>query len=265
VLVEGDHTRLSQVLGNLLSNSTKFTDQGGRISLTLSFDRAAEQAVLRVADNGIGMDPGLIPLLFQPFSQGATSLARTNGGLGLGLALVKALVELHHGTVEARSDGPGKGSEFVVRLPLLRVEATPINRHKETPGGQRLRRVLLIEDNLDAAHSLREMIQLDGHAVKVAHSGLDGLELARSFQPDLVLCDIGLPTLDGYELARKFREDPVLQSTFLVALTGYAAHNDRERAASAGFDLHLAKPISPDRLAEILSQVAQGRRTAAKA
>jgi two-component system CheB/CheR fusion protein len=182
------------------------------------------------------------------------TLDRSKGGLGLGLALVKGLVEMHGGSIEARSDGLGKGTAFVVRLPLDGESAaeTPTAR---TPGPRVGRRVLIIEDNLDAAESLREALILGEHEVEVAHSGPDGIEKARSFRPEIVLCDIGLPGMDGYDVARIVRHDPVLRSTFLVALSGYALPEDIEKAAQAGFQHHLAKPPSVDALERILAEL----------
>jgi two-component system CheB/CheR fusion protein len=186
--------------------------------------------------------------------QADQSLDRSKGGLGLGLALVKGLVELHGGSIEAQSDGLGKGSAFVVRLPLDETLA-PEKPALRASGPQVSRRVLIIEDNLDAAESLREALELSAHEVAVANNGPDGIEKARSFRPDVVLCDIGLPGMDGYEVARAIRLDATLQSTLLIALSGYALPEDLERAASAGFQHHLAKPPSVDALERVLSDL----------
>ena len=258
VWTEGDRTRLSQILNNLLSNAVKFTDPGARVTLRLTTDADAREAVLEVKDTGIGIDPALLPRLFQPFSQGASGLARTNGGLGLGLALVKALAELHGGSVEASSDGPGRGSTFTVRLPTC---APPAPRPFEARPPASRRRVLLVEDNVDAAVSLREALELTGHAVEVAHSGDEGLLKAGVFRPDVVLCDIGLPSMDGYEFARALRAQATPQPVLLVALTGYAASNDRSRAFDAGFDRHLAKPLDIDELDRLLAPLDEARPT----
>jgi signal transduction histidine kinase/ActR/RegA family two-component response regulator/CHASE3 domain sensor protein len=258
VWTEGDRTRLSQILNNLLSNAVKFTDPGGRVTLRLTADPAGREAVLEVKDTGIGIDPALLPRLFQPFSQGASGLARTNGGLGLGLALVKALAELHGGSVDASSEGPGRGSTFTVRLPTC---AAPDARPFATRPRASRRRVLLVEDNVDAAVSLREALELMGHAVEVAHSGDEGLLKAGLFRPDVVLCDIGLPSMDGYEFARALRTQATPQPVLLVALTGYAASNDRSRAFDAGFDRHLAKPLDIDELERLLAPLDEARPT----
>jgi signal transduction histidine kinase len=251
VWVHGDRTRLCQVVNNLLHNAAKFTPEGGDVRLRLSADHGAGEAIVVVTDSGIGIDPQLLPRLFEPFSQGPTTLARTGGGLGLGLALVKTLVELHGGRAEAHSDGAGRGAQFVVRLPL-QAASHDVPAGAATPLSVRSWRMLLVEDNADAAWSLREALALDGHDVRVAGSGAEALAAAREFHPELVLCDIGLPAMDGYELARRFRADEALRSTRLVALTGYASESDRSQASLAGFDGHLAKPLRMDELARLL-------------
>jgi len=262
VAVNGDRTRLSQVITNLLNNSIKFSERGN-VRLSLAIDRQCREAVLTVVDDGVGMESELLPNLFQPFSQGISGLDRVNGGLGLGLALVKALVTLHDGKVAAHSDGPGRGAEFTIRLPLAALaelgEATPasLSRDGNGNGTPHSRRVLVVEDNLDSAATLREALELEGYDVALAHSGPDGLQAAASFKPDVVLCDVGLPGLDGYEVARRLRADPSARSAILIALTGYASAADKERAHSAGFDLHLAKPLMVSRFSETLAQLAR--------
>lgn len=241
---DGDPTRLAQIVGNLLQNAAKFTPTGGSIILALG--AVARVAELRIRDSGIGIDPAMLPRLFQPFSQADTTLARSLGGLGLGLALVKGLVELHGGTVEAFSGGAGAGTEFVVRMPL--AAAPPIARDAAPAATSRPRRILVIEDNLDGAESLREVLEMDGHTVAVALDGTRGLAKAREFGPEVVLCDIGLPGLDGYEVAQALRNDPAVRGTFLIALTGYASPEDQQRATNAGFDAHLAKPPTIEQL-----------------
>jgi two-component system CheB/CheR fusion protein len=251
VLVQADANRLAQVIGNLLSNSAKFTPRGGHVWVAVSTDASAGQAVIRVADDGLGMAPEMVERLFEPFTQADATLDRSNGGLGLGLALVKGLVELHGGTVAGASEGLGRGSAFTLRLPLDRAgrAADPGSRDGEP---LEPRRVLVVEDNVDAAESLREVLEMGRHVVEVAHDGAQGTALARTFQPDVVLCDIGLPGMDGYEVARTFRADPHLREVKLVALTGYAQPEDIARARAAGFDAHVAKPPSIERLEEIL-------------
>ncbi|MGB8298945.1 MAG: GAF domain-containing protein [Polyangia bacterium] len=250
--VDGDGTRLAQVVGNLLQNAAKFTGRGGHTGVLVAVDPTERHATIRVTDTGVGMAPDVLARLFQPFMQADTSLDRSKGGLGLGLALIKGLVELHGGTIGAHSDGLGKGAQFVVRLPLapegvVLAEAGRANVH------QAHRRVLIIEDNIDAASSLREVLELGEHQVAVAHNGTDGLAKAREFRPQVVLCDIGLPGMDGYEVARAFRADETLRRTFLVALTGYALPEDSRRATEAGFQRHLAKPLSLQALEDLLA------------
>ncbi len=258
VAIAGDRTRLCQVLGNLLNNSLKFCNAGGQVQLVLRAEDAGGTAVMHIIDDGIGMDADLLGRLFQPFNQGISGLARTNGGLGLGLALVRALVSLHDGVVEAFSEGPGRGAMFTVRIPLATADLATDGAEAATPGeasGLPIYRMLIIEDNIDAAHSLRDALRLDRHEIALAHSGAEGLALAKTFRPDVVLCDVGLPDMDGYEVARALRADPTLRSVLLVALTGYASTPDKQDAYSAGFDLHLAKPLPVDRLPQILAEL----------
>ena len=253
VWVDGDRTRLSQVLGNLLSNAIKFTDDGKSIAVRLHRDEARRCAELRVVDSGMGIEPDLLPHLFQPFSQGVTGLARTKGGLGLGLALVKTLVELHDGTVRVDSSGAGKGAEFRIRLPL---QAAPVHSTAAAAPPRKSWRMLIVEDNADAAESLRSAVELEGHHVEVAAAGDECLRIAREFRPEVVLCDIGLPNMDWYEVACRLREDEHTRSALLIAVSGYASPRDEERAAAAGFDRHLAKPLSMEKLASTLAELA---------
>jgi CheY-like chemotaxis protein/two-component sensor histidine kinase len=251
--VEGDPTRLAQVVGNLLHNANKFTDAGGAVAVRLEADAAGREAVLTVRDAGIGMGPEILARLFEPFSQADRSLDRSRGGLGLGLALVKGLAELHGGSVRAASAGYGHGSEFTVRLPLT---AAPAGRAASAPRGggtRRPLRVLVVEDNRDAAESLRMFLELVGHQVAAAHSGQAGVEAARAMCPDVVICDIGLPGgLDGYGVARALRADPEQCAAALIALSGYGQEEDQRNARQAGFDRHLTKPIEPAALAQLL-------------
>jgi PAS domain S-box-containing protein len=248
--IYGDRERLAQVVGNLLQNAAKFTPAGGQVKVGTAPVPSRGRAVLRILDNGVGMDSAILRRLFQPFMQAEATLDRSKGGLGLGLALVKGLVEMHGGEVCANSDGPGKGAEFIVELPLdaTLAAAKPDVAGTETRG----RRVLIIEDNVDAADSLREVLEFGQHVVAVAHNGSEGLAKARQFHPEIVFCDIGLPGLDGYQVARAFRADEALKGAFLVALSGYALPEDLQRAWDAGFSKHLAKPPSVEKIEDIL-------------
>ena len=250
--VEGDAARLAQILSNLLSNAASYTPAGGSISLQV--DRVGGEVVLRVSDSGVGLSSELLPQVFDPFVQGDPSLHRPGGGLGIGLTLVRVLAELHGGRVEARSAGPGEGSQFAVWLPLLSseephaAEAAPASR-EDAP--KRLR-VLLVEDNRDAAESLRTLLEIWGHEVQVACDAAAALGFTPSFAPDVVLSDIGLPGMDGFELAKRLREDPAAARAILVAISGYGLEEDRRRAVEAGFDEHLVKPVDLDRLRGLL-------------
>lgn len=257
VPIEGDATRLAQVLGNLLANSAKFTPRGGTVTVRVETE-AAGFAVLSVRDTGEGVAPDVLPRLFQPFSQADRTLARTRGGLGLGLAVVKGLVELHGGTVAASSPGYGAGTEVAVHLPCAACVNLPVP-HIPTPSATELppiENVLVIEDNVDAADTLREALEMEGMVVTVAHDGREGLAVARQLRPHIVLCDIGLPgDLDGYGVARAIRADPALRHVPLVAVTGYAGPEDRACARDVGFDGHLAKPVPIHELVRTISSV----------
>ncbi len=255
--VDADPTRLSQVLGNLLQNAAKFTPAGGRVTVELTASDGAARIAVR--DTGAGIAPADLTRIFEPFTQSDQSLARTRGGLGLGLSLVKGLVELHGGSVVARSEGSGRGSELVVTLP--RTAAPPVSHPAPDAGGNaQPLRILVIEDNEDAASSLAELLELDGHAVEVAHDGPSGVARALATRPEVVLCDLGLPLLDGYGVARALRAEPSLSGTLLVALSGYAQPEDRRRSREAGFDRHFPKPPPLDELTRLLAE-----RAAAKA
>jgi len=253
--IDGDEVRLNQVFQNLLHNAAKYTPQGGEIRVAAR--REGDEAVISVRDSGVGMTPELVESAFEIFKQGSQSLDRPHGGLGVGLTLVQRLVHLHGGSVQARSEGPGKGAEFIVRLPLRAepaiIDAASLSRedgkHAGTP-----RRVLVVDDNQDAAHALRLLLETDGHEVMVAADGAAGLALAREHRPDVVLLDIGLPTLNGYEIATRIRADPALKGTVLVAVTGYGQMHDRARASASGFDHHLVKPVEFRALQEVLRE-----------
>src|SRR6266568_1355502 len=255
--LDADPTRIAQVVGNLLQNAAKFTSAQGRVTVFVERE-PGDRAVIRVVDDGVGITPALLPKVFEPFIQGDESLHRSQGGLGLGLSLVKGLVELHGGTVQVRSEGTGCGAELTVRLPLAVRRSGPAPRAPPRALPPSRRRVLVIEDNLDAAETLGELLSLAGHEVETAHDGADGLRKALSFNPEVVLCDIGLPGMNGYDVARAMRAAPALASAVLVAVTGYALPEDQKRAAEAGFDHHLSKPVSLEQIHSVVASSARG-------
>ncbi len=253
--VEGDATRLAQALENLLSNAGKFTDPGGRVRVELKTGVGRESAEIVVQDTGIGIEPEMLENLFETFSQADRTPARSRGGLGLGLALVKGLMDLHGGEVEAVSEGLGRGSRFALRLPLAAAQEDPGEEAAPPARANGSRRVLIVEDNADAAESLQMLLELSGFEVTTAADGMSGLETTRRFHPDVVLCDIGLPGgLDGYGVARELRADSTLHSVRLIALTGYGQAEDQRRAYAEGFDLHLTKPVDPVLLKDLLAR-----------
>ena len=243
--VTGDMVRLAQVIANLLTNAGKYTHRASRIALEVR--REGAQVLITVRDPGEGISGELLPRIFDLFVQGDHALARSQGGLGIGLTLVKRLVEMHEGTVEARSEGKGKGSEFSIRLPAL-VEATAARGAQ--PGaalaGGPSRRVLVVDDNLDAADSIGKLLKLFGHDVRCVYDGVAALATVKDYQPEVVVLDIGLPEMDGYEVAKRMRAMPQLQNTRIVAVTGYGQEDDRRRSRDAGFDQHLTKPVDPE-------------------
>lgn len=254
LFLQADRVRLVQVVGNLLQNAAKFTGHGGKTRVSIESDTAKQRAIIRVADTGVGMAPEQVSRLFQPFMQAEITIDRSRGGLGLGLALSKGLVELHGGEISASSAGLGKGSEFVVSLPLDSISGAEL-QDVPAEGPRRSRRVLIIDDYTDIAESLRELLELNNHKVAVAYNGPDGIAKAREFRPEILLCDIGLPRMNGYEVAGAFRRDEELSNVYLVAMTGYALQEDLQKAADAGFDCHLAKPVDIDKLNSILAHL----------
>jgi PAS domain S-box-containing protein len=257
--VRADPVRLAQVVSNLLANAHKFTNQGGQVSVTLRHE--SPHALLEISDNGIGIEPHLLRMIFEPFVQGSQGLDRTSGGLGLGLALVKRLVEMLGGTVAATSRGPGLGSTFSVRLPMLSI--APRRQQQTSPAMATAQlRVMVVEDNPDIARSMETLLQILDHEVEVAHDGVTALRRAPDFQPDVVLVDIGLPHLNGYQVARALRTIPALKDNLLVACTGYGREDDKQAAMQAGFDRHVIKPVSADTLIEILAVAQERIRTA---
>ena len=250
VVVHADFVRLAQVIANLLNNAAKYTDTGGRISLAA--ERDGSEAVVRVRDNGIGIAAETMPRLFEMFAQAEESVGRSRGGLGIGLALSRSLVELHGGRIEARSPGRGQGSEFIVRLPAA-PSAPALDRRAAAPPSRRpAQRVLVVDDNVDAARTLEAVLRSLGHEVDVAHDGAAALDLARSRRPELVLLDLSMPGMDGLEVARRLRQQPDLQPIRLAAVTGLGHEAARRQSREAGFDAHLVKPLSPQDLARLL-------------
>jgi CheY-like chemotaxis protein/two-component sensor histidine kinase len=251
--VEADRTRLAQVFANLLNNSARYTERGGRIRLTA--ERQGSDAVVTVADTGVGIPADMLPRIFDMFTQADRPLERSQGGLGIGLSLVRGLVELHGGRVEARSDGPGKGSEFVVRLPVLVAPARPTPPGEDTAEAHHgaAYRILVVDDNEDGATSLAMMLHILGHDTRTAHDGPAALAAAAAFRPDVMLLDIGLPGLSGYEVCRRVREQPGGARTVLIALTGWGQDEDRQRSKDAGFNFHMVKPVDPAALTKLLS------------
>jgi signal transduction histidine kinase/CheY-like chemotaxis protein len=255
VTVLGDATRIRQVIDNLLHNAMKFTPAGGRVLVSVGVDSTRNEAVLRVHNTGSKIPRDLVTSLFEPFVQADRSLDRRQGGLGLGLAIVKGLVEMHGGSVAVQSDD-ASGTAFTVRLPssIARAESSHATPVKPLPVPRT--KVLLIEDNADAAEMMRMILELRGHHVMVTKTGREGLEAARRTPPDIVLCDIGLPEMDGYQVARTFRADHALRGVPMIALTGYATGEDVARAREAGFDRHVAKPPEIDVLAALIEELA---------
>ncbi|HVX14309.1 MAG TPA: ATP-binding protein [Pirellulales bacterium] len=255
--VSADPSRLDQIITNLLVNSVKYTGNGGKI--VCSVERQAGRALLRVIDNGMGISPDLLPQIFDMFMR-AEQAARQEGGLGLGLTLVRNLVELHGGVIRAASGGPGAGSEFSVELPLAAGEPECESERTKTGVAQSpaRARVLVVDDNHDVALTLAALVRHSGHDVRMAHDGPTALDLAKTYRPDVVLVDIGLPGMDGYDVARKLRDEIGLTDALLAALTGYGQEEDRRRSEEAGFDQHLIKPVRTDTLLGLIATV--GRR-----
>ncbi len=249
VMVSADATRLAQIITNMLDNAVKFTPAGGAIDEDVV--REGQKAVLRVRDTGVGIEPEMLPRIFELFAQAQQPMDRPVGGLGIGLTLSRRLVELHNGTITAASDGPGRGAEFTVRLPVASAvppEASPVVR-----GPERSRRILVIEDNDDARDSLRLLLEALGHRVVAVGDGAEGLALAQAHPPEVALIDLGLPGLDGYEVARALRASPTGKAITLIAVTGYGQAEDRQRSKEAGFDAHLVKPVSQTLLSSLIA------------
>jgi PAS domain S-box-containing protein len=256
LLVEGDATRLAQIVSNLLNNAAKYTPPGGRIQLSAGQENG--HAVIRVRDTGVGIPPGELDKVFEMFTQVGRNLDRSQGGLGIGLALVKRLVQLHGGSIEAHSEAPGHGSTFTVRLPLAQAGVHAAHAPAPTDGDAmgHCFRVLVVDDNVDAAESLGSLLEIEGHDVRIAHDGDSALRVAAEFRPRVVFLDIGMPGKDGYQVAREMRALEAMRDATLVALTGWGAQEDRARSHSAGFDHHLTKPAGLASVEALLRQIA---------
>jgi CheY-like chemotaxis protein/anti-sigma regulatory factor (Ser/Thr protein kinase) len=255
--IEADETRLAQVVGNILNNAARYTPEGGRIRVTAWRDDG--HVVLCVADSGIGMRPEVLSRIFDLFVQEERGHDGSREGLGIGLSIAKGLVELHGGTITARSEGEGRGSEFVIRLPLAAASDAAVDRPgpARAPGASG-KRVLVVDDNRDGAELLEEVFRALGHTTRLAYDGEGALELAHEFRPEIAFLDIGLPVMDGYQLARRMRAAPGLEDVRLVAVTGFGQEADRGRARAAGFDEHLVKPVEIDELRLLLDRLLPG-------
>ncbi len=260
--VDGDLTRLAQVVSNLLNNAAKYTPAGGEIRLTVREQNG--HADIEVADNGVGIEADMLPRVFDLFAQADRHLDRSQGGLGIGLALVSKLVEMHGGTSRAVSDGPGKGSTFTISLPLIDEQGEALGEALQKAQAKTAApmKVLIVDDNVDSAQTSLWMLDLMGHKGTVAHEGVRALEIAQDLNPDVVLLDIGMPGMDGYEVCRQLRQMPEMKNKTVIAQTGWGQESDRQKAFAAGFDHHITKPVSLDLLTQLLADI---RLTAAKA
>jgi CheY-like chemotaxis protein/two-component sensor histidine kinase len=259
ILLDADPMRLAQAISNCLNNAAKFTDRGGHIWLTA--ERAGDDAVITVRDTGVGISRAMLPHVFEMFTQGEQTRARTFGGLGIGLTLVKRLVEMHGGTVAAESTGLGMGSTFVMRLPAVLESSDCPQPQAEGPAHMSppSLRILVVDDNRDAADSLAMLLRTTGNDIRTAYDGLEAVQVASEFRPDVVLLDIGLPKIDGHEVAQRIRKEPWGRPMCLIAVTGWSDETDRARSRAAGFDHHLVKPLDTGHLAQLLASV--GRST----
>jgi two-component system, sensor histidine kinase len=251
LVIDGDGVRLMQVFANLIGNASKYTQDGGEITVRAAL--AGDEVTVSIEDNGGGIAPEVLPHIFELFTQGPRSLARSEGGLGIGLNVVRNLVERHGGTVEGKSRGTGAGSTFIVRLPVSKSAGTVAPPQLPAERARNGCNILIVEDNLDACNTLKTFLDLEGHAVTAAHDGLSGLEAALSQEYDVLICDIGLPGLDGFDVIRRLRKSARGASMFAVALSGYGQAEDRASAMQAGFDHYCVKPVSPDALAALIS------------
>ena len=261
IYLDADSVRLAQAVSNLLDNAAKYTERGGRI--WLSAERRGDEAVITVRDTGVGISAVVLPHIFEAFTHGEQPQARTRGGLGIGLTLAKRLVEMHGGTVAAESGGQDMGSTFVIRLPAVADPAQALEARAESApriGGSPLR-TLIVDDNRDAADSLGMLLRTTGHEIRTAYDGLEALQVASEFRPEVVLLDIGLPKIDGHEVAQRLRREPWGRRMCLIAVTGWSDESDRARSRAAGFDHHLVKPLDTGHLARLLDSVERSARS----
>ena len=259
MVLDADATRLEQVIGNLLANACKYGGPGCHIQLTAELSADGNEVLVGVQDDGAGIERELLPRLFDLFVQSSRTIDRAHGGLGIGLTIVRRLVELHGGSVTAHSDGLGQGSEFIVRLPVLKNHASVASEVKPVEDKQtRSLRLLIVDDNRDAAESMAMLQELSGHSTRVAFHGESAIAIASEFKPDVVLLDIGLPGMDGFEVARRLRALPRGEDAFMIALTGYGSEQDRQLTKAAGFDRHLVKPADQKVLRGWFSELAGG-------
>ncbi|HEV2834302.1 MAG TPA: ATP-binding protein, partial [Pyrinomonadaceae bacterium] len=255
VYLNADRARLAQVFGNLLNNSSKYTRPGGTISL--SAKRMDREVVVTVKDDGAGIPQDKLNAIFDMFTQVEGTSDQSQGGLGIGLTLVKRLTEMHGGSIEARSAGEGHGSEFIVRLPILTVPAGKTSAEPELAEAAPQRHVLIVDDNRDSADSLAMLLEITGNKIYMAHDGLEAVEAIEKYRPEVVLLDIGLPNLDGHEVCRRVREQPWGKDIVVIALTGWGQADDRRKSEEAGFNGHLVKPVDYDQLLELLESLSK--------
>jgi signal transduction histidine kinase len=256
VSIDADVVRLAQVFSNLLNNAAKYgKGSGGSDRIYFSAEIVGDTAIVKVADEGVGIDRAMLPLVFEMFTQVGRSLEQSAGGLGIGLALAKRLVEMHGGKIKAFSEGVGKGSQFVVSLPITTKVAVPAESPQRRPQPEKIlkHRILIADDNVDVAEAFEIMLQTLGHEIAVAHDGVEAIEKAAMFQPDVIVLDVGMPKLNGYDAAREIRRQDWGQQVVLIAITGWGSEKDKQRAEEAGFDLHLVKPVEPTAISDLLA------------
>jgi CheY-like chemotaxis protein len=254
ITVWGDPVRLQQVVGNLLTNAYKYTEPGGTITVDVEATTGSE-AMVRVRDTGLGISEELLPHIFELFVQGDRTMDRSQGGLGVGLTLVHRLIEAHGGRVDVRSDGLGAGSEFVVRLPLINArDERPSENAQPSPDIAVPRRILVVDDNPDTTDSVKLLLEIHRHEVRIAHDGVAAIEVAKQFSPDVVLLDLGLPQMNGYETVKHLRTIPQTRDAIIIAFSGYGQEEDKRRSMEAGFNEHLVKPAAPEKILQAVQQ-----------